>query len=127
PISQRAISTQVAVQSGETVLLGGLIQQNEGVNDSGLPWVSRVPVVGRLFGTTDRTRNRTELLVLITPRVITNSVEARQVTDEYQRKFESLAPLRLEMERINPSTPSPAPPASTPPAPPAAKPQDGGP
>uniref|UniRef100_A0A0S6Z009 General secretion pathway protein D n=1 Tax=Mizugakiibacter sediminis TaxID=1475481 RepID=A0A0S6Z009_9GAMM len=118
PISQRAISTQVAVQSGETVLLGGLIQQNEGVNDSGLPWVSRVPVVGRLFGTTDRTRNRTELLVLITPRVITNSAEARQVTDEYQRKFESLAPLRVEMERIGP----PAPPAQ-----PAAKPQDGGP
>ncbi|MCE5231941.1 MAG: type II secretion system secretin GspD [Mizugakiibacter sp.] len=120
PISQRAISTQVAVQSGETVLLGGLIQQNELVNDNGLPWVSRVPVVGRLFGTTDRTRNRTELIVLITPRVITNSAEARQVTDEYQRKFESLAPLRTEMERLRPSAPPPA-------APSAAGPQDGGP
>jgi general secretion pathway protein D len=47
-----------------------------------------------LFGTTSRNRSRTELIVLITPRVITNSEEAKQVTDEYQRKFESLAPLR---------------------------------
>lgn len=93
-IQQRAVGTQIAVQSGQTVLLGGLIQQNEDNTDTGIPGLNRVPVVGRLFGTTNHSRNRTELIVLITPRVITSSEEAKQVTDEYQRKFESLAPLR---------------------------------
>lgn len=93
-IQQRAVGTQIAVQSGQTVLLGGLIQQNENSTDTGIPGLNRVPVIGRLFGTTNHNRNRTELIVLITPRVITSAEEAKQVTDEYQRKFESLAPLR---------------------------------
>jgi general secretion pathway protein D len=93
-IQQRAVGTQIAVQSGQTVLLGGLIQQNENSTDTGIPGLNRVPILGRLFGTTNHSRNRTELIVLITPRVITSSEEAKQVTDEYQRKFESLAPLR---------------------------------
>jgi general secretion pathway protein D len=97
-IQQRAVGTQIAVQSGQTVLLGGLIQQNENSTDTGVPGLNRVPILGRLFGTTNHSRNRTELIVLITPRVITSSEEAKQVTDEYQRKFESLAPLRATSE-----------------------------
>jgi general secretion pathway protein D len=93
-ISQRQLSTQVAVQSGQTVLLGGLIQQDEGVTNTGIPGLNRIPLIGRLFGSTNRNRDRTELIVLITPRIIRNSQEAKQVTDEYQEKFESLAPLR---------------------------------
>jgi general secretion pathway protein D len=93
-IAQREMATQIAVQSGQTVLLGGLIQQNENNVDTGIPGLNRVPVLGRLFGNTTRSRDRTELLVLITPKVISNGEQARQVTDEYQRKFESLAPLR---------------------------------
>lgn len=94
PISQRALSTQVAVQSGQTVLLGGLIQQTDQTTNTGIPGLNQIPILGRLFGSTDRSKDRTELIVLITPRVITNSEEAKQITDEYQQKFESLAPLR---------------------------------
>ncbi|HET8764328.1 MAG TPA: type II secretion system protein GspD, partial [Rhodanobacter sp.] len=93
-IADRSMQTQVAVQSGQTVLLGGLIQQNEGIDDTGVPGLNRIPFLGRLFGTTSRSRSRTELIVLITPRVIRNSEEARQITDDYQRGFESLRPLR---------------------------------
>ena len=93
-IQQRAVGTQIAVQSGQTVLLGGLIQQAEDNTDTGVPGLNRIPVLGRLFGTTNHSRNRTELIVLITPRVVTSSEDAKQITDEYQRKFESLAPLR---------------------------------
>jgi len=96
PIQQREVATQVAVQSGQTVLLGGLIKQQEGVTDTGIPGLNRIPVIGRLFGSTARNRDRTELIVLITPRVITNGNEAKQVTDEYQQKFESLRPYRGE-------------------------------
>jgi general secretion pathway protein D len=92
-ISQRDVATQVAVQSGQTVLLGGLITQNNTVSNAGVPFLSDIPVVGRLFGTTTKNRNRTELIVLITPKVIRGSEDAKQVTDDYKSKFESLQPL----------------------------------
>jgi general secretion pathway protein D len=94
PIQKRQLETEIAVQSGQTVLLGGLIQQDEGSTDTGIPGLNRIPLIGRLFGTTSRHRNRTELIVLITPRVITSSSDARDITEAYQRNFESLAPLR---------------------------------
>ncbi|HEX7339319.1 MAG TPA: type II secretion system secretin GspD [Rhodanobacteraceae bacterium] len=95
-INSRELATQIAVQSGQTVLLGGLIQQSDGNSQSGVPWLSRIPVLGRLFGSTDRSKNRTELLILITPRIITSSADARAATLDYQRQFESLAPLRKQ-------------------------------
>ncbi len=107
-ISERKLATQVAVQSGQTVLLGGLIQQAESNTDTGIPVLNRVPVVGRLFGSTNRSRNRTELIVLITPRVIRGSEDAKRITDDYQEKFESLAPLRAQTAVAAPATSSTA-------------------
>lgn len=95
-ISQRQIATQLGVQNGQTVLLGGLIQQNDSDTNAGVPGLSRIPILGKLFGSTNKNKTRSELIVLITPRVITNSEEAKQITDEYQEKFQSLAPLRGE-------------------------------
>ncbi|MGN2254000.1 type II secretion system secretin GspD [Frateuria sp. GZRe12] len=118
-IQQREIATQVGVQSGQTVLLGGLIRQDEGDTDTGIPGLNRIPLIGRLFGSTDRHRNRSELIVLITPRVIGSSDDAKRITDEYQAKFESLAPLRAERAKEPPpaaasptDVPLPTPPAS---------------
>ncbi len=93
-ISQRQVATQLGVQSGQTVLLGGLIQQQNQDSNTGIPGLNSIPILGRLFGTNSKNKTRTELIVLITPRVITNSDEAKQITDEYEDKFESLAPLR---------------------------------
>ncbi|HXD84519.1 MAG TPA: type II secretion system secretin GspD [Rudaea sp.] len=95
-INQRNLDTQVAVQSGQTVLLGGMIQDQDGDSRNGVPVLSKIPVLGSLFGSTSKTRQRTELIVLITPRVITNSDEAQQMTQEYESKFESLRPLRAK-------------------------------
>jgi general secretion pathway protein D len=106
-ISQRSMGTQVAVQSGQTVLLGGLISQNDGTTDTGIPGLNRIPVLGRLFGSTNRNRTRTELIVLITPKVIGSAEEAKQITDEYQQKFESLAPLRQGAGQATQTTPYP--------------------
>jgi general secretion pathway protein D len=93
-IQQRQIATQLGVQNGQTVLLGGLIQQINSDSGQGVPWLSDIPILGKLFGSTGKSKTRTELIVLITPRVITNSEDAKQITDEYQNGFESLAPLR---------------------------------
>ena len=94
PISQRNLQTEVAVQSGDTVLLGGIIQDHTSDSKTGVPGLSSIPLLGGLFGNTSKTHDRTELIVLITPRVIVNSEDAREMTQEYEKKFESLAPLR---------------------------------
>ncbi len=108
PISQRNLSTQVAVQSGETVLLGGMIQDQIIDSKSGVPLLGSIPFLGNLFSTTDKNHHRTELIVLITPRVITSSDEAKQMTQEYEQKFESLAPLRAR-NAVPASSQAPAP------------------
>ncbi|MGE5167279.1 MAG: type II secretion system protein GspD, partial [Deltaproteobacteria bacterium] len=107
-INQRNLDTQVAVQSGQTVLLGGMIQDQDGDSRNGVPGLSKIPVLGSLFGSTSKTRQRTELIVLITPRVITSSDEAQQMTQEYEQKFESLAPLRAR-NTVPASSQAPAP------------------
>lgn len=95
PISKRTIDTQIAVQSGETVLLGGLISEDNTSSRQGVPGISSIPIIGHLFGRTSRSTSRTELIVLITPRVIQNVVDARELTREYQDNFRELRPLDL--------------------------------
>jgi general secretion pathway protein D len=89
-ISTRSVSTQVAAQSGQTVLLGGLIKQDNSESVSAVPYLGRVPGLGWLFGNRSKSKDRTELLVLITPRVINSSSQARQVTDDYRQQMQLL-------------------------------------
>jgi general secretion pathway protein D len=114
PISQRSLQTQIAVQSGQTVLLGGLIAENDSLSDSGVPGLSSIPLVGKLFGNTEKNRQRTEIIVLITPQVITNAEDARLMTEEYKSRLETLAPLRVHQN-------TPAQPNYVPPPPPPAE------
>ena len=86
-IIQRRISTSVAVQSGETVVLGGLIRNNESESESGVPGLRKIPGLGRLFSSKTTSTVRTELLVLITPTAISNVAEAREATQEMKRKL----------------------------------------
>ncbi|MEO7431332.1 MAG: type II secretion system secretin GspD [Dokdonella sp.] len=118
-IAQRQIETQVAVQSGQTLLLGGLIKEISNTGKTSVPLLSKVPLLRDLFGQTQTSKDRTELIVLITPRVINNSDEAAQMTLDYSRQFESLAPLREKGQPIsNPPTPTPpSPPVETRPLP----------
>ncbi|WP_434136280.1 type II secretion system secretin GspD [Pseudomonas luteola] len=93
-ISTRAVTTQVAVQSGQTVLLGGLIQQSEAETDNSVPYLSRIPGLHWLFGSTARNKGRSELIVLITPRVITSNSQASQITDEYRQQLQLISPIK---------------------------------
>ena len=93
-ISTRSVSTQVAVQSGQTVLLGGLIKQDNAESGSSVPYLGKIPGLRWLFGTTSKSKARTELIVLITPRVITSSSQSRQVTDDYRQQMQLLKPGR---------------------------------
>ncbi len=93
-INTRSIQTDVAVQSGQTIMLGGLIQDDETQSQSGVPGIQRVPGLGALFRQTRNETVRTETLVLITPSVIDSSDRLRDVSDEMVRQFRGLQPLR---------------------------------
>ena len=79
-IQQRRIESQVAVQSGETIALGGMIQRSVQSSNSGVPYISKVPLVGSLFKTRRDKEVRTELLVLLSPKVIESVDDARRAT-----------------------------------------------
>jgi len=96
PLSKRTIDTELAVQSGDTVLLGGLISDTRRSGNSGVPILKDLPLVGGLFGSKTSSGERRELLVLLTPQVVRDSDEAREVTREYRAKFKGLKPLDLE-------------------------------
>ncbi|MEO1751946.1 type II secretion system secretin GspD [Thiofaba sp. EF100] len=89
---QRSIESVVAVQGGQTIVLGGLILENRTDAERGIPGVYKVPVFGKLFGATEESTKRTELLVMLTPRVVRNQKEAAEVTEEFRQRLRSLQP-----------------------------------
>jgi len=89
-IVQRQIKSAVAVRNGETLVLGGLIKENGNYNKGGIPWLHELPVIGSLFGTTSKTISRTELVVLLTPRVVESHAKTRDITNEFKRKLTGL-------------------------------------
>jgi general secretion pathway protein D len=89
-IDQREVSTSVSVPSGDTIVLGGLIQDTNADGNIGVPGLRNLPVLGSLFGTTTKTSERTELLILITPTAIRNASEAREATNELRKKLDGL-------------------------------------
>ena len=93
PVSRRIVETEIAVQSGETVLLAGLIRDSANKSQAGVPGLMKVPLLGRLFSNSTKKGSRQELLVLIKPTVISNTTEARSMTDEYKDRFRGVKPL----------------------------------
>ncbi len=101
-IQQRKVKTTVVVDDGETLALGGLIQDQARVNKTQVPVFGNIPVLGTLFRTKTDTRIRTELLILITPRVVRNAEEAREITEEFRQGID------VVVKRTRPALDSPA-------------------
>jgi general secretion pathway protein D len=88
----RTITSNVAVRSNQAVVLGGLIQDDTSTGKSGVPGLYRAPIVGSLFGNTTKTARRTELVVVLTPRVIAGDSDIDAVTRDFRRKVKNLDP-----------------------------------
>ncbi|MGH7034244.1 MAG: type II secretion system secretin GspD, partial [Stellaceae bacterium] len=93
-ITQRRVQSTITVQDGETVALGGLIQDTNSLSKTGLPGLSDLPLVGPIFRSTDRSVQRTELLVLLSPRVLHDSNDARAATEELRTRLRDLQSTR---------------------------------
>jgi general secretion pathway protein D len=94
PIDTRQISTEIAVQSGQTVMLGGLIEETTRDVRDGVPFLQRVPLLGAMFRSTTDNISRSETLVLITPTVVESTAKLQRISDEFGRRFRGLDPLR---------------------------------
>lgn len=143
PINSRSIQTMVSVQSGQTMIMGGLINEVKQNASAGLPLLSRIPVLGGFFGSQTLTTNRTELVMFITPNVIENELDLKGMIGDLRKKMSIMDDYlqstglypglnkAAEAEQVSPAKPaaplaapvapvtgdSTAPPASPPPAP----------
>ncbi len=87
-IQQRKISTRVVVNDGESLALGGLIQEKKSLGQKKMPVLGDIPVFGNAFKSKTDGINRTELIIFIRPRIVRDVQEARQVTDEFRQQFD---------------------------------------
>src|SRR5262245_32204929 len=89
-ISQRRVHSTVAVTSGQTVLLAGLISDQTQKTREGIPILNDINVLGNLFGSTAARKQRTEIIMFIKPQVVRDTVDARQVAEEFRDKLEMM-------------------------------------
>ena len=89
-ITKRTAQSVVTTQSGETLVFAGLIQNKRTFSTSGLPLLSKIPVIGGLFGTQGYRDEKTELVLLITPKLIADVANARDALDELRKKMPML-------------------------------------
>jgi len=108
----REAETTVVVQNGESVLLGGIIDDQLSRTRSGVPYLMNIPVLGRLFRVESEQVDRTELLVLITPHVIRDRDEARSITEEFESRIQNLKGMLDRVERQKSKSPTSAAPAA---------------
>jgi len=94
-IQQRSFSSSVTIESGQAVMLGGLIRERRQSGRAGVPILSDIPLLGNLFSATDRQSARTELIVVLRPRVIHSPADALAVTREMRAKLRTFDRLEL--------------------------------
>ena len=84
-IQQRRVKTTVVVKDGEVLALGGMIQNKVERDSSEIPFLGQIPGIGAAFSSRNHAVSKTELIILITPRIVRDTLEARRVTEEYRR------------------------------------------
>ncbi|WP_312417094.1 type II secretion system secretin GspD [Comamonas sp.] len=88
--SNRQLTSKLAVRSGESIVMGGLIRDRNEDSDSGIPLLKDIPIIGKAFSSTVRKTARTELLLVMTPRVVRTDVDVREVSEELRDRLRGL-------------------------------------
>ncbi|MGZ6292135.1 MAG: hypothetical protein ACXWMK_08110, partial [Syntrophales bacterium] len=82
-INKTMAATNLVVHDGQTIVIGGLIREDDNNNRQGIPFLYKIPVLGYLFGNTERDNTRTELVILLTPHVVKNQQQATSITNKF--------------------------------------------
>jgi len=98
--SNRIFKSRVVVQDGQTVGMAGLIRDAATASNTGLPWLKDIPLLGLLTGTQNNSRQRTELLVLITPHVVHDQRDARALTDDLREQLGNAALVPQQLQAL---------------------------
>ncbi len=98
--SDRAVKSRIVVQDGQTVGLAGLITDNVSRDNTGLPWLKDIPILGLLTGSQTNMRTRTELLILLTPHVLHDQRDARALTEDLREQLPRAAAMPYELQRL---------------------------
>jgi len=89
-LNKTEATTSLVAQDGQTIIIGGLIRNDTTDGKTGIPFLSKIPYLGWLFGSTTKVDQRTELVILLTPRVIRTQTEASDVTSDYINKYKGI-------------------------------------
>jgi general secretion pathway protein D len=100
---ERNVTSRVVVQDGQTIGLAGLITDSASLGNQGIPWLKDIPILGLLAGTQTNKRQRTELLILITPHVIHDQRDARALTDDLREQLINAAAVPNMLNNLRPS------------------------
>ena len=94
--AKRSVSTQVTVQDGDTIAIGGIIDEKSTVSTGGIPVLEHLPWVGAAFGSRSTSKQRTELIIFMTPRVIYDMNEVNEASDELKSRLKRLRKIVTE-------------------------------
>jgi general secretion pathway protein D len=97
--SKKTAKTVLSVLEGQTIVIAGLIEDSKNVIKSGVPLLSKIPILGALFGYHEYIYKKTELVLLLTPHIITDHIQSKTVTDDFKEKVDGLKK-ELEKERM---------------------------
>lgn len=90
-ISRRSVTTDVTIRSGQTVVLGGLIQDSSSSGRRGIPVLDEIPVLGAAFGRRSQSAGRTELLALLRPHILASPEQAEDLTARLRAEFDAIS------------------------------------
>jgi general secretion pathway protein D len=113
---KRSATTNVITMDGQSIVIAGLIKNRMQEKEAGIPFLSKIPILGYLFKTTQMVRNRTELVITLTPHVIHDMADAKLILQELQDELQRLrkpfvgqVPVRAAAPERKPAKPKPAP------------------
>jgi general secretion pathway protein D len=86
-INKTEATSNLVARDGDTIIIGGLIREDTTHETTGIPFLSRIPIIGSLFGNTSDITTRTELIILLTPHVMRNQQEAQTISSDYIKRY----------------------------------------
>ncbi len=90
PLLRRQAKTSVVVKDKQTLIIGGMINKQKGNSNAGVPFVSKIPIIGWFFSSKKTSENKTEILIFITPHVVSSPEDGKNITEEFQKKIQNL-------------------------------------